>query len=170
MSETTGDLLPEEKDTTLSSGLNVLTILTIIACVLQALIAIWNFTRAQQVYDTREEVVEKMNSGATPALLKSLMGKPEDFLTLVTKSNENKIPILAVSLIAVALCLGGALQMRKLKKQGYIMYVIGEVLPFISGVLFIGAFTITSTFAFIGMAIALLFILLYTFQRKNLIY
>jgi hypothetical protein len=59
--------------------------------------------------------------------------------------------------------------MRGLKKQGYLLYVIGEILPFITNALFIGVMAISGTGAFIGMGIAALFILLYTFQRKYLV-
>ncbi|MBS1752719.1 MAG: hypothetical protein JST34_01605, partial [Bacteroidetes bacterium] len=60
--------------------------------------------------------------------------------------------------------------MRKLKKQGFLLYTIGEVLPFLTQFLFIGAFAFTGVSMYVGIGLALLFILLYSMQRKNLVY
>jgi hypothetical protein len=97
------------------------------------------------------------------------MGDPENMVTMITKSYENRIPIVLLSLVAVALCFYGALQMRKQKKLGFTLYVIGELLPFLTSFLFIGAFALTGFAMYFGTAIALLFILLYFLQRKHLV-
>jgi hypothetical protein len=60
--------------------------------------------------------------------------------------------------------------MRQLKKQGFLYYTIGELLPFLTQFLFIGAFAFSGFAMYFGSAIALLFIFLYTMQRKHLIY
>jgi hypothetical protein len=62
------------------------------------------------------------------------------------------------------------MQMRKLKKQGYTFYVIGQLLPYITTILFIGSKMFTSTMAMVFMGISILFIILYTVQRKHLVY
>ena len=111
-----------------------------------------------------------MNSESMPAWAKSMMGSPEHYTALITKGYENRIPIVLMALVAAGLCLFGAIQMRKLKKQGFPIYAIGELMPFVSQALFIGMFSFTGIAFFIGVAITLLFILLYTLQRKNLIY
>jgi len=167
----TGDMLHQDDEPkALSSGLNVLTILTFIGCALQLLGGVWGFISSQQSYETRNEILEKMNSGSMPSWAKSMMGKPEDFITMVTKSYENRVPILLTTLVAVGLCFIGALQMRKMKKQGYLLYVIGELLPFVCTIAFIGTFAISSIAMYFSIGIALLFILLYSLQRKNLVY
>lgn len=154
----------------LSSTLNVLTILTFIGCAIQLVGALWQFSVAQKNYDERDTVISKMNSPEMPAFARSMMGSPKDYEMMVTKSMENKIPLLIIGLLSAGLCFFGALQMRKLNKQGYLLYVIGELLPFISMIFFIGTFAMKGTGFYVGVAITLLFILLYTSQRKKLIY
>ncbi len=170
--ENTADTLnyDENNKPKLSSGLNVLTILTFIGCGLQLLGSAYSFLTAQKSYEGMDEVIAQMNSPEMPGWAKSMMGDPEHFREMITKGYENRIPILLLSLVAVALCFYGALQMRKLKKQGYLLYVIGEILPFLVQVLFIGMFVLTGATGIFFICIAILFILLYTMQRKNLVY
>ena len=170
--ENTFDTLHDDENTKpkLSSGLNVLTILTFIGCALQLLGSGYSFLTAQKSYEGMDDVIAKMNSPEMPAWAKSMMGDPEHFRELITKSYENRIPILLLSLVAIALCFYGALQMRKLKKQGYLLYVIGEILPYLVQVLFIGMFVLTGATAIFFICLTLLFIVLYTMQRKNLVY
>jgi uncharacterized membrane protein len=94
----------------------------------------------------------------------------ENFEMMVTKSYENRIPILILSVIGIVLCFVGAMQMRKRKKQGYLFYVIGELLPFLTLAFFIGFFAFSGVAFFVGALFAALFIFLYTMQRKHLIY
>ncbi len=154
----------------LPTGLNVLTILSIIGCVFQFLSSIWGFFSSKKTYDTKDTVLEQMNNPDTPAFVKNMMGKPEDFIAMVTKSYENRLPILLLSLVAVALCFYGIMQMRKLKKQGFLFYTIGELLPFVTLAFFVGTFAMTGVAFMIGTAIAILFILLYAVNRKHLVY
>jgi hypothetical protein len=154
----------------LPSGLNVLTILTFIGCALGLLLSLWGFISAKKSYDGLDKLTEQMKSENMPGWVKSMMGDPEKMIRMITKSYENRIPILLLSLVAVALCFYGALQMRKLKKQGFLFYTIGELLPFLTQFLFIGAFAFAGFAMYFAIAIALLFILLYSMQRKKLIY
>lgn len=153
----------------LSSALNVLTILSFIGCAIQLLSSLWSYFTAQTTYEGRDKLIEQMNSGNMPSWAKGLMGDPSHFEEMITKSYENRFPILLLSLVAVALCLIGALQMRKLKKQGFLFYIIGELLPFLVMYLFIGAFSFAGIGFYIGGGITILFILLYLLQRKNLV-
>lgn len=155
---------------TLPSGLNVLTILSFIGCALQLLGALWGYYSAKTTYEQKDKVLEQMSSGNMPGWMKSMMGDASRFEETVTKSYENRLPILIISLVAVALCFYGLLQMRKLKKQGYMFYVIGELLPFVSIILFIGAYALASGGTIFFACIALLFIILYTTYRKYLVY
>ena len=153
----------------LSSGLNVLTILTFIGCALQLVGSLWTFFNAKKSFDGIDKLTEQMNSDSMPGWAKSMMGDPETMIKMVTKTYENRIPIVLLSLAAVALCFYGALQMRKLKKQGFLLYTIGEVLPFLIQFLFIGAFAFSGFAMYFGIGLAILFILLYSMQRKYLI-
>ncbi|MBK8521630.1 MAG: hypothetical protein WAT20_05300 [Ferruginibacter sp.] len=151
------------------SGLNVLTILTFVWCAVQLLSSLWGFISAKKSYDGIEKLSEQLNSENMPGWVKSMMGDPDTMIKMITKSYENRIPIVLMSVVAVALCFYGALQMRKLKKQGFLLYTIGELLPFLTQFLFIGAFAFAGFMMYFFIALALLFILLYSMQRKHLV-
>ena len=159
----------EFEQTPLPTGLNVLTILTIIGCVIGLVFSVIGFISAKSSYDKKEQVIEQMKSAETPKFLKSMMGDPANFEQTVIKSYENRIPILLLSLVAVALCFVGAMQMRKRKKQGYLLYVIGELIPFITIAFFIGFFALSGFTFIFSVVIAVVFILLYTMQKKHLV-
>ncbi len=151
------------------TGINVLTILTIVGCVIFFCFSVWGFISAKASFDKKDQVIEQMQSGKLPGWAKSMMPDMAHFDEMVTKSYENRIPILIMSLISLGLCFVGALQMRKLKKQGYLLYVIGELLPILTSIVFIGVFSLKGFSAYFGYFIALLFILLYTGQKKYLV-
>lgn len=154
----------------LPTTLNVLTILTFIGCALQLLGVGFGYFGAKKNLDGKDEMMAKMTSGEMPGWAKSFMPDMKNYEEMVTKSYENRIPILVLGLIAVILCFYGAMQMRKLKKQGYLLYVIGELLPLLSSALFLGMFAFSGIGFAIGGGLTILFILLYTTQRKHLIY
>lgn len=154
----------------LPSGLNVLTILTFIGCAISLISSVWGFFSAKSSYDNRAKVIDQMSSDKMPAWAKGMMPDMAHFEEMVTKSYENRIPIMLLGLVAVVLCFVGAMQMRKRKKQGYLLYVIGEILPFLTMAFFIGFFTFSGVGFIVGLVICLLFIFLYTMQRKHLIY
>jgi len=79
------------------------------------------------------------------------------------------LPIMLLTLVGVGLCLWGALEMRKLKKQGFMLWVIGEFLPIIGGLIFIGT-GMVSGFSMIWLIIPVIFLILYLVQRKYLVY
>lgn len=170
MNQPENKLWDETQPPKLGSTLNVLTILTFIGCGLQLLGTLSSFVTAKTNFDNKEETVKQFQSDEMPGFAKNLIGDPNDFMELVTKSYENRVPILLLSLVAIGLCLVGAMQMRKLKKQGYVLYVIGQAIPFVTMLAFIGSVAFGGLPAMISIAFTLLFVLLYTFQRKNLVY
>jgi hypothetical protein len=154
----------------LPTGLNVLTILTFIGCAIQLYTAVTGFTGAKKNYETRDEVIAKMNAPEMPKVMKGMMPSAAQMDEIFTKSYENRIPLLLLGVIAIALCFVGAMQMRKLKKQGFLLYAIGQLLPFATSILFIGMAAYSGSFVIIMSAITLLFLLLYFFQRKHVVY
>ena len=154
----------------MSKGFSVLTILSIIGCVLQVGGALYQFITANANYENRDATIAKMTSPDVPASARKFIGDPEVFLQTIIKNYENKIPILLLSLVAAGLCLYGVIQMRQLKKQGYLFYVIGEILPFVTMVLFLGTFALHGVGFMIAVAITVLFLLLYTVNRNQLKY
>ncbi len=85
---------------------------------------------------------------------------------------KNMVPYIAINVLGAGLCLFGAVMMRKLKKDGYWLYIAGQVLPWVGNILVLGVayFTGQMMNTLFMLMITLLFIALYTTQRKNLIY
>jgi hypothetical protein len=158
----------EDKDMKkLPQMLNVLTILTYIGCALGAISAIWNYISASAAYKLYE-AAGGLNSIKTEnkALDSMLSGANE----MVKKAYDNRLMILLFALVGIALCFYGAMQMRNLKKQGYLIYVVGELIPILSFAIFIGFGGLFGGIAMMFSTLfALLFIILYTTQRKYLV-
>lgn len=159
----------EDKDMKkLPQGLNILTILTYIGCALGAISAIWNYISAATAYKTYQALTGTMDELKTEnsAVNSMLSGATE----MVKKAYDNRMLIMIFALVGVALCFYGAMQMRNLKKQGYLIYVVGEIMPIISFAVFIGFGSLFGGVAMIfSTLIAAVFIILYTLQRKHLV-
>ena len=83
---------------------------------------------------------------------------------------QNMVPLMIIGMAGIILCMIGALWMRKLKKDGYWMYVAGEVAPLIGGFAILGKSQYNGIGSvIIGLMIPLIFIGLYTTQLKYLI-
>ena len=146
----------------LPTGLNVLTILTFVGCAWELYSTVNNFIGGKKALEEMEKAQEKL--AEAPAWARKLAG-PE-VQEMMLQSFNNKVPIFIIGLIAVTLCFYGALQMKKKKKEGYFLWLVGEILPFIGSVIFVPALFNT---LFIYFSIfPLLFIILYTVQRKHL--
>lgn len=152
----------------LPTGLNVLTILTIIGTILLGFIGgLWGFFTAESSYKEMKDAIDSGKADQMPSWAKGFM-TPE-MLELKHTMMVNKLPIMILTLVASALCLYGALEMRKRKKQGYIFWLVGELLPIATTVLFIGGVAFKG-FGLLGIVVPLIFIILYTVNRKDLIY
>lgn len=145
-------------------SLKTLTVLTFIGSGLGYIFGIWGYFGAEKNVADFEK---NMNNPDLPDFAKKMM-TPEAFERLKLIA-ANKLPILILGLVATTLCLMGAMQMRKLKAQGYYLWLIGEILPFITSIIFIDLASIYTGFAIIGPIIVLVFVILYTMQRKYLI-
>jgi hypothetical protein len=152
-----------EEPKKLPDMLNVLTILTFIGSGLFTISSIWSCLKAQDSYD--KIVAAQANLDSMPDFAKKMMG-PE-MMEMARKSLENRVPILILALLSYALCIYGAIQMRQLKKTGFTIYVVGEVLPIVAVAIFIGS-GIFGVFAIIGYVIYAIFIILYASQLKYL--
>ena len=163
---TNKDSLHEFEKKSLPTGLNVLTILTFIGCAFGFISAIYGFVTSKKTYETMKETIESGKMDDAPSWAKGMMS-PE-MLGMYQKMHENRLPIMILTLVATALCLYGAMEMRKLKKQGYTFWLIGELLPFGTTVLFIGM-TAFSGFGLLAALIPVIFIILYTVNKKYLV-
>lgn len=147
----------------LPAGLNVLTILTFIGCAWEVYNNIQNFIGGKKALEEFEKAQDKL--AEAPAWAKKLAG-PEVHEMMV-QGIDNRIPLFIIGFIGTILCFYGALQMRKLKKEGYLLWLVGEVLPILGAIIFLPVFFKTIFVYF--LIIPVIFIILYTVQRKNLI-
>lgn len=148
-----GDKLP--------STINVLTILTFIANGLGIIFSFVGFFRAQASYDSTVKAQESLDRA--PDWARKLSG-PHPVET-ARAMLDNRLPVLIITLIGCFLCFYGALQMRKLKKTGFSLYILGDIVPFALGI-FIGFDTFTGFGSIIGTGITIVFAILYATQLK----
>jgi len=146
--------------------LKTLTVLTFIGSGLSFLGSIWTFANAQKSYEAMQKLYSDGGIEKLPAFAQK-MYTPE-LLEVTRKSFENRLPLMIIGLIAAGLCLFGAIKMRQLKADGYWIWLIGEILPFLGSLFFVGAAAFSGFFIWIFIAIVLVFIILYTTQRKYL--
>ncbi|GAC1380123.1 MAG: hypothetical protein NVSMB45_03030 [Ginsengibacter sp.] len=147
----------------LPQSLNVLTILTFIGCAINYIFGVLGYVNAEK---SIIDIQTGMNNPNMPSFFKNMM-TPEA-LENARVMAANKLPLLILGLVATSLCLYGAIEMRKGKMNGYYLWLTGEILPFISALIFINAASLYKGMAVIGLIITAIFILLYTMQRKYL--
>ncbi len=94
--------------------LRVLTVLTFIACGLFSIYPIIQLIKGPQTEADLQTMQDNMDK--VPAFLKNFMGTHA--VDIARKTMENRIPILVLGLVALALCIYGAIQMRDRKKSG----------------------------------------------------
>lgn len=162
----TTESLDYKEEPKLNTGLNVLTILTFIGSAYGLYSTLNTFLSGRKALEDFEKAQEKLADPNVPAWAKKLAG-PEMHEILV-KSLDNKVPLLIIGLVGIALCVYGALEMRKLKKQGFMLWLIGEVIPYVGTAIFIGGVFFQSFLVYF-LIFPLIFIVLYFFQRKNLV-
>ncbi len=150
----------EQGSNKLPSMLNILTILTFIGSGFAAIGLFGNM--AQNCEKALEKLDEMPEMGGFMAKLMDFSSSQLEIFC------ENKSLILATGFIGVALCIYGALQMRRLNKQGFLIYAIGELLsPIVMLILTAGS---SSLLALSGFVVPVIFILLYASQRKYLVH
>jgi uncharacterized membrane protein YgdD (TMEM256/DUF423 family) len=149
----------------LSSGLNVLTILTFIGCGLGALFMLL----MPVLNDFAIKAMDKAVASGQELSAKRL-AEMEKARAAIELYKHNAVPLLIVGAIGVILCFVGALWMRKLKKDGYWLYVAGELAPLAGSAIIMGTGQYESIWSILfGIGIPVLFVILYTMQRKYLV-
>jgi hypothetical protein len=153
-----------EEPKKLPSMLNTLTILTFIGNGLGIISAIYSYSSAASNYD---KVVQAQDSiDQMPDIVKKMMGA--DPVGIARKVLENRLPILLLNLVGCLLCFYGAWQMRNLKKPGFTIYILGDVVPFIALCFFIGTSMLFGFTGIFSLIITLVFVILYATQLKYL--
>ena len=161
------DVLSSNDFTTakLPSSLNVLTILTFIGCALGLIFTLGTSAINKWLLGFMDKATNSGQEISSKDLAEIEKGRHA--IELV---QANLVPIMIVGVISVILCFTGALWMRKLKKDGFWIYLVGEVLPVISGFILIGTAQYTGVMSYVfGIGLPALFIILYAMQRKYLV-
>jgi hypothetical protein len=148
-----------------SSMLNVLTLLSLIGSGIGFIGAIWNFINADKAFYEMKKMKDTPEMEDAPSFVKAFVN--DDAVKMAEAMMENKLPIMLITMMGCALCFVGALYMRKLKKQGYFIWMAGEILPLISSLIFVGL-TVYSGMGFIGLLFPIAMIIMYTVCRKEL--
>ncbi len=148
----------------LPKGLNVLTILTYIGCAFGLLFSLatpWLMKFSLSMMNKAAET----NTDMTPKQAADM----EISRKAIELTQSNLVPLLAIGIIGTILCFIGALMMRKLKKDGFWIYVSGQVLPIIGSLALLGMAQFTGVSSYVMFLIPIVFIVLYAKQRKYLI-
>ena len=156
---------PDDGKPVIPSGLNVLTILTFIACGIFSLLLI----ATPMLYKFFNSMMDKVAKSGQDIPAKQ-MAEIEKGRAAMAIAQANMVPTIIAGLVGVALCVWGAVWMRKLKKDGYWVYVAGELLPVIANFALMGTSQLNGAFAIaLSLVFPVLFIVLYTLQRKHLV-
>ena len=150
---------------TLGSGLNVLTILTFIGSGISIIFSL----ASPAILKFSKSFMDKAATSGQELTSKQLedMDKGRQAIEL---AQANMIPSIIVGVLGAILCIVAAVMMRKLKKDGYWIYIAGELLPLITTFILMGTKQFTGITSIIfAVGIPVLFIILYTLQKKNLV-
>jgi hypothetical protein len=164
METTTEDVLAKKDfdKPVLPQTLNVLTILTIIGCSILFLLSL----ASPALMKFSRNMMDKADlSDMTPRQIEDM----EKGKRIMELTENNMIPLMALGMVGLILCFIGALMMRKLKKDGYWIYLAGQVVPFVGGLFILGMLQFSGFQSMILPIISLIFIILYTTQRKYLV-
>ena len=153
--ESLPDQLELEEKKELPSMLNVLTILTFIGAGIGGLLSIKNYF---SICKTVDMVANKEMPEVGGFLGKFISNS----LDLLTKQCESRLVILVSSLVTSLLCIFGAYMMRQKKKQGFMVYILGEILAPASFLSIMGVSTVSILTNLMSFIVALIMIVLYS--------
>lgn len=162
----TTSLFDEESSRILPPSLNVLTILTFIGCAISYMGIIVSLLSWSD-YDSRiADMQDIEQSSSDNGILATILSGSVEALQ---KSYEYRYLLVLSTLVCTTFCLLGALQMRRLKLNGYVMYLVGEITPLIISLTLFGTTFFTTLPVLFPALVALLFIYLYSTQRRRLL-
>ena len=165
METTKPDLFEQQRQQELPGMLNVLTILTFIGCAISYLGVLWGYYSSGNY----EKDIVKLQIMRDESGENSLVYKTTESAIEITKiSYENRYLLLISGLVFTTMCLIGAIQMRKRKKTGYTIYTIGELAPIVISAIIFGFSLFGSFMVLFSSVFAILFVILYATQLKNM--
>lgn len=145
-------------------SLNVLTILTYIGCAIFGLLTLLTPWFTKFFLGMMDKAAESGKELSAKELSDMEKGRHAMELT-----QAHMFPIIAVGLVGIILCFIGAFMMRKLKKDGFWIYVAGQVVPIIGNLAILGTAQFTGVTSYLVLLIPIIFIILYARQRKYLV-
>jgi len=157
------DLLADETMTEKNYGsLKTLTLLTFIGsglALVYIMITPWILSFSSRMLDQA--------SSSGKELTASQAQKIADGHKAIDLAQANLVPLMIIGFIATVACIIGALWMRQLKKEGYYLYLAGEILPLIAGFVLMGTGQFTGVVSMIiALVIPLVFVILYSVNLK----
>ena len=161
---TDSENLSEFQTQPLPRGLNVLTILTFIGCAIGAVFSMatpWLMKFSLNMINKAAET----GTDLTPKQIADM----EISKKVIELTQSNMVPLISIGILGIILCFIGAFMMRKLKKDGFWIYVGGQVLPIIGSLALLGMAQFTGATSYIMFLIPVVFIILYSMQRKYLV-
>jgi hypothetical protein len=154
----------DQQTTKLPQMLNVLTILTFIGCGIGYIFAL----ATPGIMKWSLKMMDKAKSSGVELSPKEIeeMEKGREAINLAM---QNMTAIIIVSIVAISLCLLGAIWMRKYRKDGFYIYTLGELAPIATSFIFMGSKAYGDTSQIVmGIVIPVLFVVLYATQLKYL--
>jgi len=157
------DLLDmEDAKTGIPPTINALTILTFIG---SGLLFVFNAI-LPFILDFAKKTLD--NAGSMSDLSSDKLEQIEKSRTLIELQQKNMVVLLITTFAAIGLCVAGAILMRKLRKDGFWLYVAGELLPLIVGAIIFGMAQFTGWGSYVSYLVPVVFIALYAGQMKHL--
>ena len=149
--------------------LTVLCILSFIGIGLGLISGLMSFATAGMMDDMAEMTEQTMEEGMAEleqewedAGIEGSGGFLEGLMNQGMAAMEHARTLAIIQILANLLCLFGVLKMWKLKKQGFYLYTVGELVPPIAGIILVGGIMAT------GLIIPLLFVILYGVNLKHM--
>lgn len=99
-------------------------------------------------------------AGSSPELSKAM----EDMNSAVS----NYDTYMYIGIACALLCIVGAVMMWQLKKMGFYVYVVGELVAPILGIVLLGSSAMAGAMAVLGMIIPVVFVVLYGLNLKHM--
>lgn len=161
------DFFNEQPAKGLPGMLNVLTILTFIGSGLAYISLIFGFFTNSNFEKQKEKMEDLQDQmGDSSGMASEMM---QGSMEMAQKSYDNRYILLVSGLLFTTMCVIGAMQMRKLKKSGFLIYTIGELAPVIITAALMGFSLVGGITTAVTAVFAILFVVLYATQRKYLV-
>ena len=161
---TDSENLSEFQTQPLPRGLNVLTILTFIGCAFGLIFSL----ATPWIMKFSLNMMNKASEAGTDLTPKQIADM-EISRKVIELTQSNMVPLISIGILGIILCFIGAFMMRKLKKDGFWIYVSGQVLPIIGSFALLGMAQLTGATSYLMFLIPVVFIILYSMQRKYLV-